>query len=83
MCNEFAREQNLEELAALFAGVDELPLFGWEGGRLPNDTAGRTSIRISDVPPGLERLGPTPRAQISSEVERPRPGPKGSSGLDC
>ena len=51
MCNEFALEQNLEELAALFAGTPELPLFGWEGGLLPNNTQGRASIRISDVAP--------------------------------
>ena len=51
MCNEFALEQNLEELAALFAGTPELPLFGWEGGLLPNNTQGRASIRISDVSP--------------------------------
>ncbi len=51
MCNEFALEQNLEDLAALFAGSPELPLFGWEGGLLPNNTQGRASIRISDVAP--------------------------------
>jgi putative SOS response-associated peptidase YedK len=51
MCNEFALEQNLEELAALFAGTPELPLFGWEGGLLPNNTQSRASIRISDVAP--------------------------------
>ena len=57
MCNEFALEQNLEELAALFAGTPELPLFGWEGGLLPNNTQGRASIRISDVSPVVRLAG--------------------------
>jgi putative SOS response-associated peptidase YedK len=51
MCNEFAREANLEELAALFGEVDILPPFAWEEGRLPNDTEAKASIRISDLSP--------------------------------
>ena len=51
MCNEFAREANLEDLAALFGEVGGLPAFEWDGGRLPNDTEAKASIRISDSSP--------------------------------
>lgn len=51
MCNEYAREQNLEELAEAFGQVEVLPLFAWEDGRIPNDTAGKASVRISDTAP--------------------------------
>lgn len=51
MCNEFALEQNLEDLAALFAAVDGLAPFGWAGDQTPNDLAPRASIRISDRAP--------------------------------
>jgi len=51
MCNEYAREKSLEEIAAAFSQVEVLPLFAWEDDRTPNDLGPKTSIRISD--PGL------------------------------
>jgi putative SOS response-associated peptidase YedK len=56
MCNEYAREQNLEELAEIFGEVEVLPLFAWEDGKIPNDTAPKSSVRISDTAP-VVRLG--------------------------
>ena len=48
MCNEYAREKSLEEIASAFGRFDLLPLFEWEGDRTPNDLAPKSSIRISD-----------------------------------
>ena len=51
MCNEYAREKSLEELAREFGRFEDLPLFEWEGDRTPNDLAAKSSVRISDSAP--------------------------------
>jgi len=56
MCNEYAREKSLDEIARAFSRIDGLPLFVWEDGRIPNDLAAKASVRISDTAP-IVRLG--------------------------
>lgn len=56
MCNEYAREKSLEEIAAAFSQVKILPLFEWENDQTPNDLAPKSSVRISDRAP-IVRLG--------------------------
>ncbi|HEX5378572.1 MAG TPA: SOS response-associated peptidase family protein [Phenylobacterium sp.] len=57
MCNEYAREQTLEEMARAFGEVEVLPPFEWSDGRLPNDTEAKSSIRISDAAPVVRLAG--------------------------
>jgi putative SOS response-associated peptidase YedK len=50
MCNEYARRRSLEKLTEEFSQL-RLPPFRWAGGLIPNDLAGRQSVRIGDTAP--------------------------------
>lgn len=47
MCNEYAREKQLNDAIAAFDNR-KLPLFKWRGGQIPNDLGPQPSIRIRD-----------------------------------
>ena len=76
MCNEYARQIALGKLAEEFSRTRQLPLFGWLGGRIPNDLNGKASVRIRDSAPIFRLQGdndptkanPLPSSRIVSRM---------------